>query len=80
MIHGTRNIVVLDYSFCVLQGLVYLKKKEVYGDTIINKRWYSPYYIDGEKIKAHFTNKGVGAMDALCGEIDSVPIHLSAKK
>ena len=40
MIHGTGNIVVLDYGFCVIHGLVDMKKKGVYGVTLIKKRRY----------------------------------------
>ena len=37
-IHGTGNIVVLDSGLCVMQGLVYITKKSVYGDALIEKR------------------------------------------
>ena len=34
----TGNIVVLYSSFCVLQGLVDINKKGIYGAALINKR------------------------------------------
>ena len=53
-----------------------INKKGVYGSTLVKKRRYWPHYIDGEKNKAHFTNKGVGGMDALPGKLDNVPLCL----
>ena len=79
-IHGTGTIVVLFYSLCVLQGLVDIKKKELYGDTIIDKIRYWTRYIDGNNIKAHFTNKSVGAMDVLCEEIYNTTLHVFSMK
>ena len=37
-IHGTGNIVVLDYGLCVLQGLLDITKKSVFGKALIEKR------------------------------------------
>ena len=45
-----------------------INKKGVYGDALIKKRRYWPHYIDGENIKACFTNKGVGVLDELHGD------------
>ena len=79
-LHGTGEIVLLDSGFCVLQGLVDIEKKGVYGAALTKKRWYWPRYIDWKIIKAHFINKGVGAVGAHCGELDNVPLRVLATK
>ena len=49
---GIREIVLLlDYGFCVLQGLVDIKNKGVYGSTIIKRVYYWSHYIDYDNIK-----------------------------
>ena len=80
MIHGTGKIVVLDFCFCVLQGLTDMNKKGVCECAIVKNRWYWPHYIDGGKIKSHLKKKGVGVVDALSGEIEKVPLHVFAMK
>ena len=35
MLHGAGDIVVLDSGFCVLRGLVDIKKKGLYGTDIL---------------------------------------------
>ena len=50
-----------------------VKNKGLYHDTLINNKWYWPHYINGEKIKANFTNKGVETVDA---QIDNVSLHV----
>ena len=79
-LHGTRNIVVLDSGSFVLQGLVCIKKKGVYGEDPIKKMRYWPHYIDGETIKDNFTNKGVGAVDSLRGELENVTLCVFSVK
>ena len=37
---------------------------------------YLPHYINTEKIKSHFTYKGVGAMDALRNKLENMPLHV----
>ena len=80
MVHDTGKVVVLYPGFYVLHILVYIKKKGLYGSNIIKKRGYLPHYIYGEKIKSHFTNKGVGVLCEIHGEIDNVPLHVFATK
>ena len=79
-LHGTGKILVLDSGSCVLQGLVDIKKKGIYGATIGKKRRYFPRYINGEKIKPHFTDKAMGAVDALHDELENVPLCVFAMK
>ena len=76
----TRNIVVLDYGFCFLQGLLDINKKGVYGSALTNKSPLLPRYIHSEKIKDHFTDKDVGAVDALFGELYHLHIRVLSVK
>ena len=69
------NIVVLYDGLCVLHGFVDIQKKGVYGDSLAKKRHKWPCYIYGENIKDDFTNKGVGAVDELFGELGNVPLY-----
>ena len=48
----------------------------VYGSALTNNRRYWPCYIDVKKAKVHFTKNGVGAMDALRGELENVPLYI----
>ena len=72
-IFGKGNMVVLDSGFCVLKGIVELKKRGVYASTLIKKRKYWPKYIKGDAIKEHFDDKDVGDCDSWKGNMDEVP-------
>ena len=63
---------MLDSSSCVMQGLVYINKKVVYGSHLIKKSHYWPLYIDDNNIKDRFSDKDVGDMDALYDYLDIV--------
>ena len=58
------NMVVLDSGFCVLKGIVELKKHGVYASTLLKKQKYWPKYIKGDAIKEHFDDKDVGDCDS----------------
>ena len=62
-LYGSGTIVVLDSGFCVLQGLVELRKVGVYASAVIKKRRYWPRHIDGAAIDAHMASKAVGESD-----------------
>ena len=57
---GKGKIVVLYYGLYVLQGLVDIRKKGVYGSVIINKSIYWPHYIDGEKSRLTLPKRVLG--------------------
>ena len=46
----------------------------------IKKRQYCLCCIDGEKTKAHFAEKDVGAVDAIFGDIENANLHVFAMK
>ena len=73
---GIGKLVVLDSGFCVLQGLVELKKKGVYAHALIKKRRYWPKHVPGDDIIAHLVEKKVGETDAIMWRIRQHPILL----
>lgn len=77
---GTGKTIVLDSGFCVLKGIVELKKKGVFSSALIKKRRYWPMYIDGDGIKTHFDDKPVGSVDVLNGELDAVKVAVHGLK
>jgi hypothetical protein len=77
---GTAKCIVLDSGFCVVKGIVELKKRGVFSAALIKKRRYWPKYVEGDKIKEHFQDKEIGAVDALRGELDEVPFHIFGMK
>ena len=79
-IFGRGCVVVLDSSFCVLKGIVELKKKNVYASALIKKCCYWPKYIKGDLIKSHFDDKDVGNCDAWKGQMDEVNFHVYTMK
>ena len=79
-IFGKGNMVVLDSGFCVLKGIVELKKRGVYASALIKKQKYWPKYIKGDAIKEYFDDKDVGDCDSWKGNMDEVPFHVYAMK
>ena len=59
-IFGKGNMVVLDSGFCVLKGIMELKKHGIYTSTLLKKLKYWPKYIKGKAIKQHFEGKQEG--------------------
>ena len=73
-------VAVLDSGFCVLKGIVELKKRGVYASALIKKRRYWPKYIKGDDIKSHFDGGDVGDCDSWKGQMDEVDFHVYAMK
>ena len=73
-------MVVLDSGFCVLKGLVEIKKRGVFAVALIKKRHYWPKYIDGKATKEHFKDLPVGSVDAMSGVLDGVPMNVFSMK
>ena len=71
---------MLDSIFCVLKGIVELKKRGVYASALIKTHHYWPKYIKGDLIKSHFDDKDVGDCDAWKGQMDEVNFHVYAMK
>eukprot|EP00934_Nitzschia_sp_Nitz4_P007490 Nitzschia sp. Nitz4//scaffold526_size3785//2112//3756//NITZ4_009261-RA/size3785-processed-gene-0.3-mRNA-1//1//CDS//3329553959//7480//frame0 len=77
---GSSKLVILDSGFCVLQGIVELRKHGVFASALIKKRRYWPKYIRGDEIAEHFQTKEVGDVDAWGGVLDSVKFHVYCMK
>ena len=73
-------VVILNSGFCVLKGIIELRKKGVFASALIKKRRYWPEYIKGDDIKAHFDNKNMGDADSWAGTLDNIPFHEYAMK
>ena len=71
-------IVILDSGFCMLKGIIELRKNGVFASALIKKRRYWPKYIHGEEIKDHFKGKQVGDTNSWAGQLDNVPFHVFA--
>ena len=77
--HQARTV-ILDSGFCVLKGIIELKKKGVYAGALIKKRRYWPKHIRGDDIREHFANKEVGDTNSWKGNLEGVPFHVYAMK
>ena len=75
-IWGTSKVVVLDSSFCVLQGIAEMRSKGVFAAALIKKRKNWPKYIDGDGIKEHFKDKEVSTVDAMKGCLNGVKVEV----
>ena len=73
-------IVILDSGFCVLKGIIELRKKGVFASALIKNRRYWPKYIKDDAIKAHFENKNVGDANSWAGTLDNIPFHVYTLK
>ena len=73
-------IVILDSGFCILKGIIELRKKGVFASALIKKRGYWPRFVHGDEIKDHFSNKQVGDTDSWAGQMDDIPFHVYAMK
>ena len=51
---ATDRYVILDSGFCVLKGLVQLRKKVIFACAIVKKRRYWPSMVSGKEMEDHF--------------------------
>ena len=79
-IKAAGKVIVLDSGFCVLEGLIALKKIGVYAGALIKKRRYWPKFVPGDEIDAHFADKEVGDTDSLHGTLEGVPYDIFCMK
>jgi Transposase IS4 len=76
----TGKVVVLDSGFCVLKGLIELRRRGVFAAAMIKKRRYWPRHVDGTMIQSYFEDKEVGHADSFGGELDNIPYHIYCMK
>ena len=72
---NTGKIVVLDSGFCVLQGLVELKKAGVYAVAVIKKRCYWPKYVPRDKIDETMKECKIGENKVMSGKLNNKKFH-----
>ena len=77
---GTGKCVVLDSGFCVLEGLVELKKLGVFAAAVIKKRRYYPKFIKGDDINGHFKDVDVGTADSISGTLRGISFNVMGLK
>ena len=76
----SARIIILDSGFCVLKGIIELRKKGLYASALIKKCRFWPKYIRGEEIKTHFESLECGFADAWPGKLDNIPFHIYCTK
>ncbi len=69
---SSGRYVILDSGFCILKGIVELKKEGIFAGAMIKKHCYWPSLVPGEAIDLHFQSKDVGDMDIFAGNLDGV--------
>ena len=79
-IKPTGRVVILDSGFCVLQGLVQLKKVGVFASAAIKKRRYWPKHAPGDNMDMHMIQADIGVCDSLPGQLDGVDYDLFMMK
>jgi len=76
----TSKAVVFDSGFCVLGGIIEMRKRGVFGQALIKKRRYWPKHVDGDAVARHFESKEVGDIDSWPGVMDGVSFHIFGMK
>jgi hypothetical protein len=79
-IHGTGKVVIMDSGFCVLDGLLELKRVGVFGSALIKKRRYWAKHINGDEVCDHFKDSPVGHCDARYGVKDGKSFYIYRMK
>jgi hypothetical protein len=79
-IAGRGMVIILDSGFCVLQGIVELKKVGIFASAMIKKHRFWPRHVPGDAIDAHMASKQLGDVDVLNGELDDVPYQVFCMK
>ena len=69
---ATGRYVILDSGFCVLKGLIQLRKKGVSACDVIKKRIYCPSVVPDNDMEDHFGEVEVGGIDPIQGTVDGI--------
>mmetsp|Transcript_19630 Transcript_19630/g.42045 ORF Transcript_19630/g.42045 Transcript_19630/m.42045 type:complete len:293 (+) Transcript_19630:2219-3097(+) len=79
---ATGKYVILDLGFCVLKGLIELRKRELFACALIKKHHYWPINVPGNKIDRVFAEDGVKMSDTndVQGVQDSITYNLWGMK
>ena len=79
-IYNSGRVVILDSGFCVLQGLIELRKLGVYASAIIKKRRYWPKHVPGKAMDKRMESKNIGEVDCIQGKLDNTDYNLFMMK
>jgi hypothetical protein len=79
-LYHTGKVVILDSGFCVLQGLVELRKVGVFASAVIKKRRYWPKYVPGKAIDDKMKNEALGATNSVRGKLDDYDYDIFCMK
>jgi hypothetical protein len=79
-IYSRGFVVILDSGFCVLRGIIELRKKGVFAAAVIKKRKYWPKYVPGDAMDEKMAAQEVGDCNSLPGTLDGVPYDLFVMK
>ena len=71
---------IMDSVFCVLGGILKMRKRGYYGSTLIKKRRYWPRGIHGDEINEYFSTKNIGDVGCLSGEWDETEFNIFVMK
>ena len=80
VIWHTGLCVIMNSGFCVLKGIIEMAKRGIYRAALIKKWCYWPVGVPGDQINQDFMKRDVGSIDALRGEQDGVPYHITCMK
>eukprot|EP00957_Ditylum_brightwellii_P106682 8138603-Ditylum_brightwellii.AAC.1 len=72
----TVKLIVVETGFCVLHGIVELKKEGAYAAALIKKCRFCSKYIKKDEVKQHMQSKTVGKVDVLRDILDDVNFHV----
>jgi hypothetical protein len=78
----TARYIVLDSGFCVLKGIIELRKNGLFGCALIKKRRYWPAGVPGDAMQQFFDADGVNVGDnhAIAGTMNGVMYNLWGMK
>ena len=66
--------------FCVLEGLIELKKTGIFASALIKKRRYWPRHVPWNKIDEYIKEKEVRDCDSLHGTMNGIPYIIFCMK
>ena len=79
-LYNTGKVVILDSGFCVLKGLIELRKVGVFASAVIKKRRYWPKDVPGDVMNERVNDRGLGYADSVKGTQDNIPYNLFMMK
>ncbi|KAG7359200.1 transposase IS4 [Nitzschia inconspicua] len=79
-LRGRGMVILLNSCFCVLKGLIELRKIGIFASAVIKKKRFWPKHVPGDMMDEHMSTKQVGDVDSLKGKLDGVSYDLFCMK